>query len=52
MVAAIRGPEMKVLLGGAGMEILANSPEEARDSHRRELALVSRLMRQRGIEPK
>jgi hypothetical protein len=52
MVAAIRGPEMKALLGGAGMEILANSPEEARDSHRRELALVSRLMRQRGIEPK
>jgi tripartite-type tricarboxylate transporter receptor subunit TctC len=50
IVQIVKGPEIQALLGNAGLELLANSPEEAQRNLRYELDIVPRLIREVGVQ--
>jgi tripartite-type tricarboxylate transporter receptor subunit TctC len=50
VIQIVRGPEFQALLGNAGFEPVANSPQQARENLLRELAIVPSLMQQLGFE--
>lgn len=51
MVEVVRHPSVRDLLAQGGFEPLANSPEQARENLRRELAAVPALVREIGLVP-
>lgn len=50
VVQIVSGEEFQALLGNAGLELVANTPEQARENLLRELELFPQLMRDIGLE--
>jgi tripartite-type tricarboxylate transporter receptor subunit TctC len=50
VVEIVAGPQFKALLANAGFELLANTPQQARENLERELSIVPHLMRSVGVQ--